>query len=340
MTATVPPPSASAMSSGRIEASARPTVAQYTTTPSSDRASAASAAVLSRSDAGGRNASATAIRIAARPMLNRKNLTPASRDTRASVKTIPTPRCARKRKRTAERDMAGGAGRAGRAGWDADARPLCLSFLPLRPILPVPPESAQALVHFRPVDHVPPRGEVVRPAVLILQVVRVLPHVDAENRLLAVHQRTVLVRAALDHQLSALIDHPRPAAAEAARAGFVDLVLEGIEAAERAGDRAGRRTAGVRAHDLPEHRVVGMAAAVVAHRRANVFGYRVDVAQQILDALGLQLGVLLQRSVEVRDVCVVMLAVMNLHRLLVDVRFERVRRVRKGRKRESHRTSP
>src|SRR5262245_19621946 len=117
MTATVPPPSASAMSSGRIEASARPTVAQYTTTPSSDRASAASAAVLSRSDAGGRNASATAIRIAARPALNRKNLTPASRDTRASVKTIPTPRCARKRKSTAERDIrSGGSGGSGGPG--------------------------------------------------------------------------------------------------------------------------------------------------------------------------------------------------------------------------------
>ena len=48
--------------------------------------------------------------------------------------------------------------------------------------------------------------------------------------------------------------------------------------------------------------------------------------QQFLDALRLQLGMLLQRGVQVRHVRVVMLAVMNLHRLLVDVRFERVRR--------------
>src|SRR5206468_2618029 len=120
-------------SSGRIEASARPTVAQYTTTPSSDRASAASAAVLSGSDAGGRNASATAIRIAARPALNRKNLTPASRDTRTSVNTIPTPRCARKRKRTAERDIRGRVGQVGQVG-QAGGR--VGSSVPTRPTWP------------------------------------------------------------------------------------------------------------------------------------------------------------------------------------------------------------
>ena len=46
--------------------------------------------------------------------------------------------------------------------------------------------------------------------------------------------------------------------------------------------------------------------------------------QQILDALRLQLGMLLERGVQVGHVGLVMLAVMNLHRLLVDVRFERV----------------
>src|SRR6266536_263332 len=70
----------------------------------------------------GRNASATAIRIAARPALNRKNLTPASRDTTTSVAMIPTPRCARNRKRTEDNDMRGrlywaeGAGGTGEGG--------------------------------------------------------------------------------------------------------------------------------------------------------------------------------------------------------------------------------
>ena len=48
----------------------------------------------------GRSAKATAIRIAAMPALKRKNFTPASRETSASVKMIPRPRWVRKRKRT------------------------------------------------------------------------------------------------------------------------------------------------------------------------------------------------------------------------------------------------
>ena len=102
------------------------------------------------------------------------------------------------------------------------------------------------------------------------------------------------------------------------------------DAVDRVGDRAGRRAAGVRAHDLPEHRVVRVAAAVVAHRGADVSGTVLMLLQQILDALRLQLGMLLERGVQIRHVGLVMLAVMNLHRLLVDVRFERV-----GRRREA-----
>ena len=67
-----------------------------------------------------------------------------------------------------------------------------------------------------------------------------------------------------------------------------------------------------------------MAAAVVAHGGADVLGHAVDASEQILDALRLQLGMLLERGVQVGDVRLVMLAVMNLHRLRVDVRFERV----------------
>src|SRR5437870_2237084 len=116
VTATAPPPTASATSTGRIDASVRPTVAQYTTTHSSESASVTSAAVLNGPASGGRNASATAIRIAARPALNRKNFTPASRETKTSVKAIPTPRCARKRKRTADSDIRGRVGRVRQVG--------------------------------------------------------------------------------------------------------------------------------------------------------------------------------------------------------------------------------
>ena len=51
-----------------------------------------------------------------------------------------------------------------------------------------------ALGDLVPVDRVPPRVDVVRALVLVLQVVGVLPHVDAEQRRLAVGDRAVLVR--------------------------------------------------------------------------------------------------------------------------------------------------
>src|SRR5207245_7636537 len=49
------------------------------------------------------------------------------------------------------------------------------------------PRCLVPLSHLRPVDHVPPRRHVIRPAVLVLEVVGVLPHIEAEHRNLAVH---------------------------------------------------------------------------------------------------------------------------------------------------------
>src|SRR5207253_7071888 len=59
-----------------------------------------------------------------------------------------------------------------------------------------------------------------------------LPDIDAEDRMLAVHHRIVLVRGALDRQLATVVDQPDPAAAEAADAALVHLFLEGVEAPE------------------------------------------------------------------------------------------------------------
>ena len=237
--------------------------------------------------------------------MKRKNFTPASRDTSASVKTIPTPRWVRKRKRTQR--TTDGRWRRRSAGLD--------------PSCPTRPHCAyrESLVDFGPVDHVPPGVDVVGTAVLILQVVRVLPDVDAEHGLLAFHQRAVLVRRAFDRELAAAVDDPRPAAAEAADARLRRTAslnvskLPNEELIASAIAPVGAPPA-FGAHDLPEHRVVRVAAAVVADRRADVFRHGVDVLKQILDALRLQIGMLLQRGIQVRHVGVVMLAVMNLHR--------------------------
>src|SRR5207253_4739296 len=78
---------------------------------------------------------------------------------------------------------------------------------------------AEAAGDLVPVDDVPPGGEVVGPPVLVLEVVGVLPHVDPEERRLAVHQRRVLVRGRRDSEAGAVPDEPCPAGAEALHAG-------------------------------------------------------------------------------------------------------------------------
>jgi hypothetical protein len=64
--------------------------------------------------------------------------------------------------------------------------------------------------------------------------------------------------------------------------GVVELLLEGVEVAKGAldgvGDGAAGLASGVGGHDLPEHGVVDVAAAVVADGAANVFGDGVEVA--------------------------------------------------------------
>src|SRR5208283_2418549 len=75
------------------------------------------------------------------------------------------------------------------------------------------PALLEAAIHFRPVHHLPPSLQVVASAVLVFQVVSVLPHVVAHDREKALAHRIVLVRRAHDLQLATMVaDQPRPAA--------------------------------------------------------------------------------------------------------------------------------
>src|ERR1700761_9663940 len=62
-----------------------------------------------------------------------------------------------------------------------------------------------------PVHGVPPGLQVLRALVLVLQVVGVLPHVDAQQRRLALGDRVVLVGRADHGQAGAVVDQRRPA---------------------------------------------------------------------------------------------------------------------------------
>ena len=71
-----------------------------------------------------------------------------------------------------------------------------------------------------------------------------------------------------------------------------------------------------------------MKSRIYSPHRANIFGHSVEVLDQIFDGFGGQLGLVLERVIDVSDVSLVMLGVVDLHRARVDMRLECVVRVR------------
>ena len=147
-----------------------------------------------------------------------------------------------------DRQQNGGRGPAPHDLSVPDRRPLTRYSVSCRPTVPASREYllTEALFDFLPVHHVPPGGHVFRPAILILQVVGVLPDIEAHHGILAFHQRAVLIGGGSDLELAAVVQQPCPAGAEARGARGVELLLELIEAAECAVDGLGQRAAGLR----------------------------------------------------------------------------------------------
>jgi hypothetical protein len=65
-----------------------------------------------------------------------------------------------------------------------------------------------------------------------------------------------------------------------------------------------------------------MPAGIVADCATNILGDGVEVLEKVFKRLGLEIGVALQRLVQVRDVSAVVLVVVNLHGFGIDVGFE------------------
>ena len=85
-------------------------------------------------------------------------------------------------------------------------------------------------VHEVPVDHVPPSRNIIRTAVLIFQVVGVLPHIQRQGAALA-HLLTGESWLAVGENLefSILCHQPRPTAAKTLQRRIVKLLLELVE---------------------------------------------------------------------------------------------------------------
>ena len=88
-----------------------------------------------------------------------------------------------------------------------------------------------------PVDEiVEPGFEIFRTRVAVVDVIGVLPHIAAEQRPAAMHQRVLAVGRFGHFQLAVFQRQPGPARTELGRAGGQDVGLERVEAAQVAVD--------------------------------------------------------------------------------------------------------
>src|SRR5689334_12063280 len=77
------------------------------------------------------------------------------------------------------------------------------------------PSLTVHLLNVLPVDEIfPERLQIIRPAVAIVDVIGVLPHVAAEDRGGTLHQWALAVWRLVDHELAVLYGNPAPARAE------------------------------------------------------------------------------------------------------------------------------
>ncbi len=90
----------------------------------------------------------------------------------------------------------------------------------------------EAFIHLGPIHYIPPRRQVIRPAIVVLQVIRVFPDIVAEDRVQTLRQRIVLVRSGGNREFATLPHQPSPAGAELLGRGVVERLLEVFKAAE------------------------------------------------------------------------------------------------------------
>ena len=183
--------------------------------------------------------------------------------------------------------------------------------------------------HFLPIDDIEKGRNVVRAFVLVLQVIGVFPHIEAEDGGASLfhraeHQRIVLIRRGADEQTFVFADtEPGPAGAEHAFGGGAEFIFKFIERTEL-GINGCRQLAVGRAsaagcHDLPEKSVVPVAARVVANLFVLVTGRDAgyDVFQFVVGVHGVFHGI-----VQVGDVGIVVTVMVYFHGHFVNMRLQ------------------
>ena len=154
-----------------------------------------------------------------------------------------------------------------------------------------------------------------------------LPDIETDHRGHAVAERRVLVGGGVYLQFAVLQAQPRPAAAETFGRGIGEVFLEAIDRTKGLDDTLAQRAAGCPAagcEQRPEETVVHVAAGVVADTGADRLRHAGEVADQCAGSAREQIRMPLEQFLRIVDVGLVMLRVVNLHRLRVDVRLERI----------------
>src|SRR6267143_3056479 len=185
--------------------------------------------------------------------------------------------------------------------------------------------------YFVPIDNIPEGSEVFGPAVLILQIIRVFPHVDAEDRnslhIGEVHHWIILIGRGSDCKLSVLLDEPGPARSESVHTGPGELLLKLFERSEIPGDGR-RQVAGgcpspFRFHPIPEQRVIVMSPPVISYRDRKLR----NTGKDLFDGFLIPFRPF-DRLIQIGYICRVMLSVMNLHGHLIDGGLKGISRIR------------
>ena len=160
-----------------------------------------------------------------------------------------------------------------------------------------------------------------------------LPHIHGEQSLLTVGEGEISVGGFGDLQSAVLDDQPGPAAAELGGASGLELLHEGVVAAEVGIDLVEKGTSGLTTttglHALPVEAVVPDLSCVVEH--AGLAGVTGNRRNHLFQAFSIEIRSL-DRLVQVGDVAVVVLAVVKLERGAGDVGLQCIEGV--GQRRE------
>ena len=117
------------------------------------------------------------------------------------------------------------------------------------------------------------------------------PDIESQNRHLAFHERRILIGRGRYADRAAFSNQPSPARTEDAgrrrRKGRLKFGKAAKSAVYRISQRTLWLTAAIRTHNRPEKAVIGIAAAVVANSGADTFRRRIQIGEDVFDALAI-----------------------------------------------------